>query len=111
VGGYSDIPKAFLTKKIATPKPLETPIEAPSESKSQIISGKLSNKQKRELDSLPGKIAELEALQQHLQQDIADPEFYNSDKDIIKETLVKLDDVDKSIQELYERWEELLKLE
>ncbi len=68
---------------------------------------KLSYQEKRELESLPATIAELEAQQAQLHERLADPVFYRQAGEQIAEAKAQLDSVDARLATAYGRWEEL----
>jgi len=68
---------------------------------------KLSYKDQKELDALPGKIEKLELEQENLQKDMAHVDFYKKDKDTIAETLSRLESTQNELESVYRRWEEL----
>lgn len=109
VGGYDDwlrqrrnrskasaAPAGPAEKKAASPPPVQK--ERPR---------KLSFKEQKELDSLPGKIEELDAEQQKLIAVMADPAFYRESGGKVAETKARLEAVEKELAEAYKRWEEL----
>lgn len=109
VGGYDDwlrqrrnrskasaAPAGPAEKKAASPPPVQK--EKPR---------KLSFKEQKELDSLPGKIEELDAEQQKLIAVMADPAFYRESGGKVAETKARLEAVEKELAEAYKRWEEL----
>jgi ATP-binding cassette subfamily F protein uup len=71
------------------------------------IPRKLSYKDQKELDALPGKIEKLELEQENLQKEISDVDFYKRDKDSISGTLQHLESIQKKLESGYQRWEEL----
>lgn len=103
VGGYSDWQKTVTqpqdkgrsekrsSKKSATSKPVRKP----------------KNKEQRELALLPELIESLEAKQLDIQNQIADPEFYQRAKPLIAATLQDLADIEQQLKQAYQRWEEL----
>jgi ATP-binding cassette subfamily F protein uup len=68
---------------------------------------KLSYKEQVELDGLPVRIAALEKEQAQLRDEVASPEFYKSPKDRITFVLARMDDVQKELDAVLERWVEL----
>ena len=68
---------------------------------------KLSYLEQRELDSLPARIAELEAELLRLEARIAGAEFYKESAASIAETLARLDEVRAEHDAVYRRWDEL----
>ena len=68
---------------------------------------KLSYKDKRELEQQLKHIEKLEQQQEALQTRIADPEFYSGDKADIDATLKEVAELQKQLEEAYQRWEAL----
>ncbi len=68
---------------------------------------KLSFKDERELESLPGQIALLEAEQKRLHDSLADPQFYRSGGAEVARTTSRLEELERELAEIYRRWEEL----
>ena len=68
---------------------------------------KLSYRQQRELESLPGLIEELEARQGELHQRMADADFYKQDSATIAAAGKELEQVTEELKSCYERWEQL----
>ncbi|WP_372370296.1 ATP-binding cassette domain-containing protein [Candidatus Uabimicrobium sp. HlEnr_7] len=67
----------------------------------------LSHKERRELESLPLKIEELEEQQQLLFAETSDPQFYQRDKDDTTKIQQQLEEIAKELENCYSRWEEL----
>jgi len=81
------------------------PAASPPADKSS--SGKLSYKEKRELESLPARIEALEALQSNIEAEVAAPDFYQLERGVVN---AKLDELARLVEELeaaYDRWEQL----
>ncbi|MEH6550490.1 MAG: ATP-binding cassette domain-containing protein [Pseudomonadales bacterium] len=113
VGGYSDWvakggrllpleedPKAASAAKAAAAAPVVA--SAPA-----AVKKKMSYKDQRELDALPATIEALENKQEALEQKIADPDFYTSDRELVDATLAELKEVQAELEKVYERWAEL----
>jgi len=66
---------------------------------------KLSFKQKKELESLPLKIDELEKEQQNLYQLMSDPEFYQKQGGEVADAKKRLEDSKNELSQCYEKWE------
>ena len=66
--------------------------------------GKLSYKQQRELDSLPGVIEKLEQRQQELEETISQPDFYQGDHAQVQEVLGELARIQTEMEATFERW-------
>ena len=70
-------------------------------------SRKLSYKDKRELELLPARIEELEQAQQTLHEQLADPAFYQSGGEKVSEVTGALSELERSLEQAYQRWGEL----
>jgi len=68
---------------------------------------KLSYKDQRELEQLPGVIEKLETRQSELEQSIASPGFYQQERDAIDRALAELAAVQSDLELAFERWTEL----
>ena len=68
---------------------------------------KLSYKDQRELDSLPSEIEQLEAAIADLQADIAAPDFYSQEAELVQRKLQELSDSERRLEARIERWSEL----
>jgi len=68
---------------------------------------KLSFKEQRELDELPGRIAALEAEQATLGQQLADPDIYKKEPQKIPAMQARFEEIDGLLLTLLERWEQL----
>ncbi|MFM1896440.1 MAG: hypothetical protein RLZZ385_1514 [Pseudomonadota bacterium] len=70
-------------------------------------SRKLSYKEQRELDALPGRIEQLEQRQAQLTTLIAQPDFYGRDSKQVEQVLKELAALEEELQGCYGRWAEL----
>jgi ATP-binding cassette subfamily F protein uup len=68
---------------------------------------KLSWKEQRELESLPAKIAGLEAEQAELSQRLADASLYQTDPAAAQKASDRLAAIDDELMAMLERWEGL----
>ena len=68
---------------------------------------KLTFKEGKELEALPGRIEGLEKEQKGLYDQLADPEFYREAGDKISRVRARLDELGHELDAAYERWEEL----
>ena len=116
VGGYTywqdNFAKQSIQKKTAT----KTSLSA-NDNKKQVVENasvpetsarkKRSYKVQRELDQLPEKIAQREAAIEAINQQIADPAFYDSDSEQVNHVLSDLAEQQAELDRLYARWEEL----
>ena len=84
------------------PAPAAAPVSAAAAPKR-----KLSYKEQRELDELPGRIAALEAEQKTLGDLLHGTELYTRSPEKIAETHARFAAIDEELLALLERWEEL----
>jgi ATP-binding cassette subfamily F protein uup len=66
---------------------------------------KLSYKEQRELDALPGRIEALEAEQAALAARLADPALYAKDLQSVPALQARHADIDAELLQALERWE------
>ena len=92
-------PTAFAAKPTRQSKP--KPVADPKKPK------KLSFKEKRLLESLPGRIAELEEEQETLQQQINDPDFFKRPHEETTMVTTRLEALENELLETYDQWETL----
>lgn len=119
VGGYDDwlrqrgpLEKAGRTGKDTRPGREEaaatTPPPAPAPAAvADKARRKLSYKEQRELEALPGRIAALEAEQAGLQASLSDPDLFVRAPDQAAAAVARLAAIDEELLELLERWEAL----
>lgn len=118
IGGYSDWvakggrlateTQAPGTQKTETQNPANetsanTP--APSGTSPQTPAKKLSHKEQQELKKLPTVIEKLEAQQSELEQTMSAPEFYQGDKNVIRQTTEALNAIHTELNTAYTRWQ------
>jgi ATP-binding cassette subfamily F protein uup len=75
--------------------------------RARAASTKLSYREQRELDELPGRIEALEAEQRTLGAAIADPEFYRQPAASINAALERTRAIEQELLDLYARWDAL----
>ncbi|WP_374592941.1 ATP-binding cassette domain-containing protein [Aquabacterium sp.] len=68
---------------------------------------KLSFKEQRELDELPGRIAALESEQKTLGEQLADGDLYKREPQRVPQLQARYDTIDDELMTLLERWEQL----
>jgi ATP-binding cassette subfamily F protein uup len=68
---------------------------------------KLSYKDQRELERLPGIIDQLEKDQAHLVETISQPDFYQSDSDDVERVTREMAEVQRKLEAAFKRWDEL----
>ena len=108
-GGYSDwagyqasLAKEVASKAKAEARPVAKPAEAP-----RAKADKLSWKEQRELEALPGKIAALEGEQAELTKLLEDPTIYQRDAPAAQKAAERLAAIDDELMQCLERWEAL----
>jgi len=113
-GGYDDCLNQQAAKRSMKPA-FTAPVErAPSQSvkvQETVKKGKLSFKEKREKEALPGKIEKGESDQAKLFSQMAEPSFYQKEPMEIAETKRQLEILSAELSKMYERWEYLESLE
>jgi len=68
---------------------------------------RLGYQEKRELESLPQRIEQLEATAAQFHHDMADPEFYKQPAGQITSSQAELKEIEEQLANAYQRWEEL----
>jgi ATP-binding cassette subfamily F protein uup len=113
VGGYEDWVRQRLAEKnvkasAARSRPVsDGPVEPPKTTKIVAKPKKLSFKDQRELEQLPAAIDALESEQRALAERIASPEFYKEDAAAIKQSLARIEELQRKLAAAYARWGEL----
>ncbi|MBT0587111.1 ATP-binding cassette ATPase Uup [Alteromonas oceanisediminis] len=122
VGGYSDIQQWYQNKpnsgflntstEKAANNETSKPPQSPSESKQQTDAStqrpkKLSYKDQRELDALPGLIEDLELRQAAVQEAINAPGFFELPADQTAVKLEALAELQTKLENAYARWDAL----
>jgi ATP-binding cassette subfamily F protein uup len=107
VGGYDDwLRQSAPAPSAAASAKLPAPPKEKSRSE-QDKPRKLSFKEQRELESLPDRIAALEAELTVLHEKLADPEFYRNAGADVAQFTAQLHAVESELEGAYARWEEL----
>jgi ATP-binding cassette subfamily F protein uup len=100
VGGYED----WLRQR---PRPVEISAIKTNAGKQAKIRPRINNKQQKELNELPEKIATLESEIAGIQEEFTEPGFFQQDQEIISKAQDKLANSERKMQKLFERWEQL----
>ncbi len=106
-GGYDDFLRQSRTpveKEKAPAKAAKAKVQVPKPRK-------LTNREQRELETLPARIEELEAEQHELAQQMADPSFYQDGGASTTQATARLAQIESELETTFARWEELLELE
>ncbi|MET0518900.1 MAG: ATP-binding cassette domain-containing protein [Burkholderiaceae bacterium] len=96
-------------KQASAPAPAAAPPSAPVAAAAPVVASKkkLSYKEQRELDELPGKVAALEAEQVQLNALLNGTELYTQGAARIAEVTERAGEIDAELLALMERWEQL----
>jgi len=107
VGGYEDWMKQRMPEKEAAPERLKK-----GKPKS-VATGprKLTFKEKRELEALPGLIEALETEKRDLFSTLSNPELYKTAGPDVARFQARLDELEDELEKAYTRWELLENLE
>ena len=108
VGGYSDWARRGHNLAVTdNPYERERRKREATERRKSRKPTKLSYKEQRELDNLPGEIEELEAGIAALQEVLAAPDFYAQDAELVQQKLRELEAAETLLEQRIERWGEL----
>ncbi|MCK9563491.1 MAG: ATP-binding cassette domain-containing protein, partial [Bacteroidales bacterium] len=111
VGGYSDwvARGGSFTRASPATAPQETAAPAqPAVAAAPVVAKKkLSYKDQRELDQLPGQIEALEEELAALQDTLGSPDFYQGERASIDATLARVETIQGELESAYGRWAEL----
>ena len=113
VGGYEDWLRQSKSRskqvgqKVQPDKKKDAGSEAKKEAVQEKPKAKLSYKEQRELDALPGLIEKLETEQLEIQAVMVEPDFYKQDSAETEKVLARLAELEKELEAAYQRWEEL----
>jgi ATP-binding cassette subfamily F protein uup len=112
VGGYEDWQRQKAAEASAArpvqPRPARADAQPRATQEGSATSkAKLSFKERRELETLPDRIAALEAEDSRLQAAVNSPEFYRETAADIKTSLARLETLREELHAAYARWDEL----
>jgi ATP-binding cassette subfamily F protein uup len=116
-GGYSDwseqiaererAAREAVAKREAKSRAAAKPTNELGPGKASDRPRKLSYKENRELEALPGQIAETEARIKELHEKLADPSIYQEGGADVAGITAELEEQEQALAAQYERWEEL----
>ena len=109
VGGYTDWLRQRRNPTAPATEALRAKTQTPASAaeKTRTKSRKLSYKEQREIETLPGKIETLETEHSQLQAAVSAAGFYQQPGEAISATLARLQSVTAELEEYYARWEAL----
>jgi ATP-binding cassette subfamily F protein uup len=106
-GGYDDW---LIQRPVTVYEKTERPIKKPAAVKrdeKKYKPRKLTFKERKELETLHGRIEELEQEHKRIYGQMGDPAFYKDSGKNITNARARIDEIDKELKEAYARWEEL----
>jgi ATP-binding cassette subfamily F protein uup len=105
VGGYEDwLRQRSAIPVVASPVAAKAPVKAAPAPKSE-ITAKLTKREQRELDELPGQIEKMEAEVGALNERLWDPELYKTQAEAVSQMKADLENLKLRIQKGYTQWE------
>ncbi len=108
VGGYSDWRQSQVQlEPVCQSEPVAEKTKSPRRESQAVAQRKLSYREQRELEQLPGRIEALEAEQAALSTRLADPLFYQGDHTEVSGAVARLEALKAELAEAYQRWVEL----
>ena len=108
IGGYADWQGLMeRQKKASVDASKAAEAAAKKEKPKTAVTKKLSYKEQRELEQLPGLIDELESRQSELNTQIGSAEFYKQSQEKVAATLAELKTTEEALAQAYQRWDEL----
>ncbi len=102
VGGYQD----WLRQATKISKPVASTIDEAPKSK-PTKTGTLTGNEHKEFSSLPGKIEQYEKKQAEYFAKMAEEGFYEQPSEKVEQVMQKLKQIERDIEQAYQRWEEL----
>ncbi|MGR9100131.1 MAG: ATP-binding cassette domain-containing protein [Gammaproteobacteria bacterium] len=106
VGGYADWQRQNSLKQSTNPESGSTR-SVKQEKTAATKKTKLSYKEQKELEQLPGLIEQLEARQDEINERVNSPDFYRRGQDEVKAVLEELNGLGQRLEKAYRRWSEL----
>ena len=106
-GGYDDW---LIQRPVTVYERTERLIKKPAavrRDKKRYKPRKLTFKERKELETLAGRIEELEQEHKRIYGQMGDPAFYKDSGKNITNARARIDEIDKELKEAYGRWEEL----
>lgn len=110
IGGYDDWLRQRPMKPQASPAKSNTSTRARTKNPRTSAAAKLSYKEQRELEQLPGTIEALEQEMDDVQNQLCDPSLYAQQPERAQKLQKQLETAEQKLTIAYERWEILEKL-
>nr|WP_246196164.1 ATP-binding cassette domain-containing protein [Aquisphaera giovannonii] len=109
-GGYDDYLRQRPADAANEARPAADPDRKKAAAPTSPQQRKRSFKERKELETLPARIEELELQVAELHQSMADPGFYRRDRDEIARERGRLESLERDLAAAYERWNALEEL-
>jgi ATP-binding cassette subfamily F protein uup len=106
-GGYEDWKRQRERARVPVAAPPSVAAPPASPARPPAPRGKLSYKEQRELESLPARIAALEAEQQHIATRLASAELYTREPQSVPALQTRHEAIEAELMQALERWEAL----
>jgi ABC transport system ATP-binding/permease protein len=106
-GGYDDWQRFTSQRETAVSKPAAGKVTSKENNSPTKAPNKLSFKEQKELDALPAQLEQLEAEQAQINQQLADPDIYREQADLVKDLQAQLLKIETEIESGLARWAEL----
>lgn len=106
VGGYQDYLEQTETRQRAT-APKKSPGDKGRQKGRQPKPRKFLNRERWELEAIPGEIESLEDEARQLAEKLSDPGLYQNDPDAVPEINARVKAIESELAAKFERWDEL----
>jgi ABC transport system ATP-binding/permease protein len=109
-GGYEEWARVLRARQAKRSSTATSPTKDATkrESAPKVQRGaKLSFKEAKELEGLPGRISSLEREQAELERQLADPALYRTDPEAVRTARMRHDSIEQDLMRALERWTEL----
>ena len=113
VGGYSDWRRTVEAQAAAeeearpTTRKAKKPLPTSRKPKTPPPSGRLTFRERKEWEELPGRIETMEEELATLHDTMAEPSFFKGDPAAIREATLRSEDLAREIEESFARWADL----
>jgi ATP-binding cassette subfamily F protein uup len=107
VGGYEDWQRQRAAASPTPAPPVKSSPAAPAPTARPASAGKLSFREKKEIEQLPDRIEAIEREIQTIETRLASSNFYLEPADVVRETVARLEAAQAEWQAAYTRWEDL----
>jgi ABC transport system ATP-binding/permease protein len=106
-GGYDDWLRQSKVQQQAEKLSIKAAVNTKLKENPGTKKVKLSYNEQRELEQLPEQIEVLEQQQQEMESTISAADFYQQDQSEVQKTLSEFEQLQKKLEKMYSRWEEL----